>query len=164
MLAEACCEQDHLMIMTAALTGMTEAELFGLKWTDFDWLTKQVLVCRIYDNGKFYKIKKGKQTRRIDLDTTLVKNLRRWNLHSASRFNANVFSAQPDVTGHPAGLFRDRFRDAAIRANLPSITFEDLRHTYVHWQISKGKDMFYIQSQLGQDSAQSTGIMSNGIR
>ena len=46
--------RDKLIVLTAAITGMREGELFGLKWDDIQWKDAQIFVRRTYNHGRFY--------------------------------------------------------------------------------------------------------------
>jgi integrase len=70
-------QKDRALFMTAALTGMRQGEIFGLKWTDIDWVNKQVHVKQTYNHGRFYNPKSKTSRRKIDLALELVAELKK---------------------------------------------------------------------------------------
>jgi integrase len=152
-----------MMLMTAVLTGMTEGELLGLKWEDFDWLLGQVVVCRTRENGKTNRIVGSNAVRRIDLDSALVASLRRWNMKNHAKPSGAVFETRSDEADRGGSSFRDRLKSALAQTGLAELEFEDLRHTYAFWRIRQGRDIKYIQKQLGHDSIQLTTEMYGNL-
>jgi integrase len=47
----------RIIILTAVLTGLREAELFGLAWGDIDWAARQIYVRQQYTAGRFSELK-----------------------------------------------------------------------------------------------------------
>ena len=59
--------RDKLIVLTAAITGMREGELFGLKWDDIQWKDPQIFVRRTYNHRRFYAPKSAKSKRKVDV-------------------------------------------------------------------------------------------------
>jgi integrase len=147
---------DKVLLMVAALTGMRQGELFGLKWTDVDWINKQIHVKRTYNHGRFYGPKSKTSKRRIDIAPELVIELKKWRLVCPRGELDLVF---PNSKGKPANksnfLIR-RFYPALASAGLPHMRFHDLRHTYAALLLDQGENIKYIQRQLGHSSIKVT--------
>ena len=58
---------ERVMYLTAAMTGMRQAELLALRWMDVDWLAHRVRVRRNFVRGKFGTPKSKRSSRSIPL-------------------------------------------------------------------------------------------------
>jgi integrase len=149
-------QRDRTLFMTAALTGMRQGELFGLKWSDIDWINNQIHVRRTYNHRKFYDPKSRTSRRSIDLAPVLVIELKKWKLACPKSDLDLVF---PNRKGNPeynANFLKRSFYPALLAADLPSIRFHDLRHTYASLLLDQGENIKYIQKQMGHGSIQIT--------
>lgn len=149
-------QKDRALFMMAALTGMRQGELFGLKWTDIDWINNQVHVRRTYNHGRFYDPKSKTSRRRIDLAPELVTELKKWRLVCPESKLDLVFPNENGKPETPSNFRQRRFSPALAAAGLPQIRFHDLRHTYTALLIDQGENIKYIQRQLGHSSIQIT--------
>lgn len=149
-------QKDRTLYMAAALTGMRQGELFGLKWSDIDWINNQIHVKRTYNHGKFYDPKSKHSRRRIDMAPELVAELKKWKLACLKGELDLVF---PNGKGKPqnqSNFLRRHFYPALLAANLPRIRFHDLRHTYCALLLDQGENIKYIQRQMGHSSIKVT--------
>lgn len=149
-------ERDRVLFMTAALTGLREGELIGLKWGDLDWSNAQLLVRRTFNHGRFCDPKSKTSRRRVDLAPELIRELKKWRLACPPSELDLVF---PNTIGRPenaAGMLYRSFFPALTRAKLPRIRFHQLRHTFASLLIDQGEHPKYIQNQLGHSSIQVT--------
>jgi integrase len=136
-------QKDKVILMMAVLTGMRQGELFGLKWTDIDWINNQVHVKRTYNalinGGRFCDPKSRTSRRKIDLAPGVVSELRKWKLACPKSEFDLVF---PNDKGNPenqSNFLRRRFYPAWVSADLAKIRFHDLRHTYASLLLDKGE-------------------------
>ncbi|MEE9566137.1 MAG: site-specific integrase [Desulfobacteria bacterium] len=156
LLDKAGSQKDRALFMAAALTGMREGELLGLKWDDIDWFNCQIHVRRTYNNGRFYDPKTKYSRRKVDLAPELVRELKKWKL-ACPRGELNlVFPTEKGTPESQSNMLRRRFHPALRRAGLPKMRFHDLRHTYASLLIAQGENPKYIQTQLGHSSIQIT--------
>jgi len=149
--------KDKVMFMTAVLTGMRQGEILGLKWSDIDWINRQIRVRRTYNHGRFYEPKSKASKRKIDLAPQLVKAIREWRL--ASHFKAEDDLVFPNPEGNPQNhtrMLRKSFHPTLVKAELRRMRFHDLRHTYASMLIKQGENIKYIQAQLGHSSIHMT--------
>ena len=58
---------ERVMYLTAALTGMPQGELFGLRWRDVDWTARRIRVRRNYVRGEFGTPKSKRSSRSVPL-------------------------------------------------------------------------------------------------
>lgn len=146
-------EPLRTLLLTAALTGMRQGELFGLQWEDIDFTAHQIHVRRALWHGTLGTPKSRRSRRAIDMPPTLEEALRRLATTRRSEF---VFCSDRG-TPLDADNFRHReFPQALRRAGLRRVRFHDLRHTYTSLLIAQGAHPKYIQAQLGHASIQTT--------
>lgn len=151
--------EDHwerMLFMAAVLTGMREGELLGLKWSDVNWVSRQVEVNRTYNHGQFYKPKSKASRRKIDMTPELVNELKKWKLACLPSDLDLVFPSGARTPTDAANMLKRRFFPALNRAKLPRIRFHDLRHTFAALVWDQTKDPKYLQVQLGHSSVQMT--------
>ena len=121
---------ERPLYLCAAMTGLRQGELIGLRWTDVDWVASRVRVAESYTRGAFDS-PKSHRGRSVPMADRLAGEL---ELHfQCSRFQADgdLVFAHP-VTGHvlDASKLRKRFYEALDRAELHRLTFHELRHTF----------------------------------
>src|SRR4051794_27917828 len=93
---------DHLgpvlrvLVLTAAMTGLRQGELLGLRWRDVDWGAQRVRVRQAWARGEFTAGKSELSTRRsVPLADRLVAELDAWSRRS-------IYIAEEDlVFAHP---------------------------------------------------------------
>lgn len=142
----------------AVNTGMRLGEIFGLRWSDIDLITKTARVQAIWD----YKIQtivprtKGKKARRVPLNGPCLDLLRRLKLQGAE-------VKSPQVFAHSRyGLITDHWTTWLQLAGLQSAidrgcTFHNLRHTFaVDFMRRKGGRIYTLQQILGHSSYKTT--------
>jgi len=149
------------LFTAAIMTGMREGELFGLQWGDIDWTNCQILVrrtlTRTKDGWKFYEPKTKKSRRRIDVDHTLLVELKKWKLRLAkSELEDLVFPSSSGEPMHRSTLYKQGYLPAIRRSGVQRIPFHNLRHTYASLLIAQGEQPKYIQEQMGHSSIKVT--------
>ena len=158
---------DHLgaverpLCLCAAMTGLRQGELIGLRWTDVDWTASRVRVAESYTRGAFDS-PKSHRGRSVPMADRLAGEL---ELHfQRSRFQADedLVFAHP-VTGHvlDASKLRKRFYEALDRAELHRLTFHELRHTFGTQMAAAGAPLRAIQEWMGHADASTTEIYSH---
>ena len=146
-------EPLRTLLLTAALTGMRQGELFGLQWEDIDFAAHVIHVRRALWRGRLGTPKSKRSRRAIDMPPTLEAALQRLSTTRRSEF---VFCSERG-TPIDADNFRHReFPQALRRGGLRRVRFHDLRHTYTSLLIAHGAHPKYIQAQLGHASIQTT--------
>lgn len=149
-------QKDRALFMTAGLTGMRQGEIFGLKWTDIDWINSQIHVKRTYNHGKFYAPKSNTSKRRIDLVPELVAELKKWKLACPKGELDLVFPNNKGKPENKSNFLPRGFYPALMAADLPRVRFPNLRHTYCALLLDQGENIKYIQRQMGHSSIQVT--------
>lgn len=139
----------HTLFMAAILTGLRQGELFGLKWEDVDWFSKQVHVRRSYNNSRFYPPKTKTSNRKIDVPPQLIKQLKEWRLACPASPHDLVFPNEAGQPLSPINMVRRKFEPALKRAGVDRIRWHDLRHTYPSIQLDLDVNIKYLQNQMG---------------
>jgi integrase len=139
--------QDAALYLVAALTGLRQGELFGLRWGDVDFVGGLVHVRRNYTDGT-EKVPKGKKVRAVPMTPDVVTMLARLKERGyCTEDDALVFCS---VTGAHLDHFnvRRHFYAAIKRAGLRRIRFHDLRHHFGSMAITV-LDGYAVQSYMG---------------
>lgn len=148
--------RDKLIILTAAITGMREGELFGLKWEDIQWKHSQIFIRRTYNHGRFYEPKSEKSKRKIDIPQELLHELKKWHLACP---NSELDLVFPNGKGNPedaTNWIRRTWHPARRRAGIRHLTPHSLRHFSGSFLLDEGEGMGYVQDRLGHSSIQMT--------
>jgi integrase len=144
--------KHRTLFMTAAMTGMREGEILGLKWDDIDWVASQLYVKRTYNHGRFYEPKSKTSKRKIDLTPQLITQLKEWQLACPPNELDLVFPTREGKPIDGTSMVRNKFLPTLKWAGIPKIRFHDLRHTYASLLIDQGEQPKYIQTQMGHSS------------
>jgi len=87
---------DRALYLTAAMTGLRQGELLGLRWRDVDWAAQKIRVVRPYVRGKFRTPKSRTSSRAVPMADRVSQQLE-------LLFQASAYQAEDDlVFGHPA--------------------------------------------------------------
>ena len=153
---------EHVLYLTAAMTGLRRGELLALRWQDVDWTAGVVRVRRNYTRGRFGTPKSGRSSRAVPLAQRVRDELQLH--HERSRFQApaDLVFAHPElgVVLDPAKL-RKRFQAAARRAGLRPVRFHDLRHTFGTRMAAAGAPLRWIQEWLGHSDYRTTTLYAD---
>ena len=150
----AASEQDGVIFLTAAFTGLRQGELVALRWRDVDFAGSYVRVTASYTNGELSTPKSGK-VRSVPMAPEVAAALAR--LGQRERFvgpDDLVFVGQ--VGGHlDASALLRRYRVALGVAGLRPLRFHDLRHTFGTRVIGEA-DIRRVQEWMGHADVQTT--------
>jgi integrase len=119
------------LYLMAAMTGLRQGELLGLRWRDLDLDAHKVRVRQTFVRGEF----KGPKSARGSRGVPLARQLRQaqLELRSSSAFveDDDLVFGDPE-TGMPLNrhVVRRRFQRACRRAGVRVVRFHDLRHTF----------------------------------
>jgi len=144
----------HDIIAVAALAGLRQGEILGLKWGDVDFEARMIKVLRSYYQGHgFSDLKTSSSRRAVPMPETLATVLEeRWRSQGRPGPEVLVF---PSSTGRPldrSNLITREFEPALERAGLRKVRFHDLRHTYASLMIAAGMDPKALQAAMGHSS------------
>jgi integrase len=145
---------DHYRIafFTDVFTGLRAGELWGLKWIDIDWNSKQIHVRRSLWKGQFQTPKSKYSIRKVDMPDSLIQELKRWKLACPVNEYDVVFPSPEGKLSQHDNVVKRYFNRALREAGLRQVSFHSLRHTNASMRIASGQNIKYIQTQLGHAS------------
>jgi integrase len=161
--------EDRLeaLYVLAIHTGMRRGELLGLKWADIDLENATVRVRRTLtrtDNGRRLALgepKTKKSRRTVRLTQRAVEALRshrarqvkeKLRVGSLYRDQGLVFAGEGGGFINPSNLRQRIFAPLLKQADLPQITFHDLRHTCASLLFQRNVHPKFVQELLGHAS------------
>ncbi len=160
---------DHVLYMTAAMTGLRQGELVALRWRDVDWTAGVVRVRRNYSRGQWGTPKSRRSSRAVPMADRVAAELERHFQRSAYRADDHLVFCHPH-TGNPydASNLRDRFYEAMAAAGMGErcgrkggITFHSLRHTFGTRMAAVGVPMRTLQEWMGHRDFTTTLIYAD---
>ncbi|MBN2026601.1 MAG: site-specific integrase [Actinobacteria bacterium] len=156
-LLSACAEDLYDLVAIAGLAGLRQGEIVALRWKDIDFEYGVIRVMRNYFPGHgFSDLKTASSRRAVPIVATLDEILRlRYQEQKKLPPDALVF---PNSKGKPLdrARFFPRFKEALKKAELPDMSFHDLRHFYASLGIASGMDPKALQVAMGHSSIQVT--------
>ena len=152
----------HRLYHLAIVTGMREAELFGLKWADLSWNKGMLYVRRqaqrVTGKGMIFSEPKTRAGRRtIKLGETTLQLLREHQqtvqeikLLAGSRWQENdlIFPSSVGTPLDQRAMLTD-FYAVLKQGGLPKIRFHDLRHTAASLMLNRGVPVIVVSKMLG---------------
>lgn len=141
-----CAPPWKLMVMTALHTGMRLGELLALTWGDINFSVGQITVRRNNWKGIISTPKSGRQ-REIPLTTELHDRLE----EAQGDENGWVF-ARADGSPLTYQQCRRPLMRACAEAQVPSVQWHGLRHTFASHLAMKGAPLKAIQELLGHST------------
>lgn len=153
---------EPTLYLTAAMTGLRQGELFGLRWQDVDWLAGRVRVRRAYVRGEFGTTKSKRGNRSVPLADRVAVALEELSRSSAYTADDDLVFGHPD-SGHPLdrSKIRKRFQAACRRAGVRVVRFHDLRHTFGTRMAAQGVPMRTLQEWMGHRDHATTLIYAD---
>jgi len=133
---------EYFAICLGYHAGLRKGEVFGLEWEDIDWHGRKLMIKRSYDGPT----KNGKN-RIVPMGDALWKVLF-WK----SPINAKGAKGKICKPFNPGPLLRKACKDA----NIPTITFHGLRHTFATLALNSGLSIKEVQEMLGHSKASTT--------
>jgi len=152
---------ERTLYLCAAMTGLRQGELIGLRWTDVDWTASRIRVAESFTRGHFDS-PKSHRGRSVPMADRLAREL---ELH----FQQSLWTGDNDlVFAHPltgnvfdASKIRKRFNAALERTGVRRITFHELRHTFGTQLAAAGAPLRAIQEWMGHADASTTEIYAH---
>lgn len=156
---------ESALYLTAAMTGLRQGELLGLKWIDIDWVASRIRVADNFTRGKVGS-PKSHEARSVPMADRVARALELLFQASAYRGENDLVFCHPE-TGNPydPSKIRERFYDAMVVAGMGhrtgrkgGITFHALRHTFGTQMAAKGAPLRNIQEWMGHADSKTTEI------
>jgi integrase len=154
---------ERTLYLTAAMTGLRQAELIGLRWRDIDWLGQRIRVRQTYVRGEFKAPKSRKGNRGVPMALRVARELEAHFGSSPFQDDDDLVFANP-TTGGPLdrSKVRKRFQAACRRAGVRVVRFHDLRHTFgTHIAASGDVSLRTLQEWMGHRDAKTTLIYAD---
>jgi integrase len=149
----------HDFFYTELTTGLRRGEICGLMWRDFDGKAGTLKVCRTLHSKKLGVFslgdtKTGMGTRTIVLPHSTLELLRQRKKNSISQW---IFPnpIKPELPISPSSAY-NHLKTLLKQAELPSIRFHDLRHTFATHALASGVDAKTLSGILGHTNASFT--------
>ena len=130
---------DYRLVRFAILTGLRREEQFKLEWSNIDLKNKVLTIPRSKHGG----------TRHVPLSDEALEILK------AIRTETRVMSAwcfpsqNPATPIDPQNFYNRSYVPALRKANIPDMTWHDLRHTCASRLVMAGVDLRTVQEILG---------------
>ena len=154
----------RVLIRTAAMTGLRQSELIGLRWRDVDWAAQRIRVRNTFVRGEHSSEGKSElSTRRsVPMADELAGELDRFSKRSEYRGDGDLVFAHPQ-TGSPLdrSMVSKRFKAACRDARVREVKFHDLRHTFATRLAATGVPLRTIQEFLGHADSKTTQIYAH---
>lgn len=153
---------ERTMYLAAAMTGLRQGELLGLRWSDVDWLAGKVRVRRAYVRGEYGAPKSRRGFRAVPLADRVGAELEALSQRSAFTTDDDLVFGHPH-TGTPLdrSKVRKRFKAAIKRAGVRDVRFHDLRHTFGTRMAAAGVAMRTLQEWMGHADFATTLIYAD---
>jgi len=149
----------RVLILTAAITGLRQSELLGLRWRDVDWTAQRIRVRNAYVRGEHSSRGKSELStlRSVPMADRLARELDRWSRRSLYTSDDDLVFAHPQ-SGNPLDRTKvtRRFKAACNAAGVRPVRFHDLRHTFGTRMAASGQPVRSIQEFLGHADSKTT--------
>jgi len=154
----------RVIVLTAAMTGLRQSELLGLRWRDVDWTAQRIRVRNAWVRGEHSgEGKSDLSTRRsVPMADRLARELDRWSRRTLYGADDDLVFAHPQ-SGRPLDRSKlgRRFKAACTDAGVRAVRFHDLRHTFATRLAASGQPMRTIQEFLGHADSKTTQIYAH---
>jgi integrase len=154
----------RVVVLAAAMTGLRQSELLGLRWRDVDWTAQRIRVRNAWVRGEHsVEGKSDLSTRRsVPMADRLARELDHWSRRTLYGADDDLVFAHPQ-SARPLDRTKltRRFKAACIEAGVRPIRFHDLRHTFATRLAASGQPMRTIQEFLGHADSKTTQIYAH---
>ncbi len=153
---------DRALYLTAAMTGLRQGELLGLRWRDVDWKAGRLRVRQNYVRGYWGTPKTKRGSRSVPMADRTAGELERHFQRSAYQADDHLVFAHPhtgNVLDH-SDLGR-RFKKALKAAGVRQARFNDLRHTFGTRMAAVGVPVRALQEWMGHRDFKTTLIYAD---
>jgi integrase len=153
---------EPTLYVTAAMTGLRQGELLGLRWRDVDLDARKIRVVSPFVRGEFGDPKSAGSGRSVPMAERVAIALGELREGSCYAHDRDLVFCHPE-TGKPldrSKLVR-RFKQALDRAGVHRITFHELRHTFGTRMAAAGTPMRTLQYWMGHADSKTTQIYAH---
>jgi integrase len=153
---------EPTLYLTAAMTGLRQGELIGLRWRDVDFDARKIRVVAPYVRGEFGDPKSVGSGRSVPMAERVAVALRELHERSLYRTDRDLVFCHPE-SGKPldrSKLVR-RFKQALDRVGVHQITFHELRHTFGTRMAAAGTPLRTLQHWMGHADSKTTQVYAH---
>jgi integrase len=154
----------RVLILAAAVTGLRQSELLGLRWRDVDWVAQRIRVRNTFVRGEHSSDGKSDlSTRRsVPMADRVARELDAWSRRTPYGADDDLVFAHPQ-TGKELDRSKvtKRFKAACREAGVRPVRFHDLRHTFGTRLAASGESMRTIQEFMGHADIKTTQIYTH---
>ena len=154
----------RVLVLAAAMSGLRQSELLGLRWRDVDWAAQRLRCRNTFVRGEHSGEGKSDRStsRSVPMASRLGGELDRWSQRTAFSADDEFVFAHPQ-TGNPLDRSKvtKRFKQACGDADVRVIRFHDLRHTFGTRLVAAGTPLRSVQEWLGHADAKTTQIYTH---
>jgi integrase len=155
--------RSYPTVLVMLCLGLRVGEALALQWEDIDWDGHGAHVRhQLYRDGTLTTPKAG-HLRRVDVPALLLEEMRRWRTTQRGEALRDGLPPGPWVLGEPptnAMAARSRLRracdSAAKNAGLERLSPHMMRHTFATTHKGLGRNMKWLQEQLGHADIRTT--------
>ena len=155
----------RVVVLTAAMTGLRQSELLGLRWRDVDWPAQRIRVRNAWVRGEHSaEGKSDLSTRRsVPMADRLARELDRWSQRTAlrRRRRPRLRASAVGTAARPHQAHATLQAGVRRRRRARPIRFHDLRHTFATRLAASGQPMRTIQEFLGHADSKTTQIYAH---
>ncbi len=157
---------ERRMYMVAAMTGLRQGELAGLRWRDVDWLAAKVRVRQAYVRSEYQKPKSRRGERAVPMRKRVAQELEALSRATAYTGDDDLVFCHPH-TGRPidrsklSKRWRAAARSAGVYTESRQVRFHDLRHTFGTRMAAAGVPMRTLQEWMGHRDFKTTLIYAD---
>jgi len=157
-------ERLYPLFLLAIMTGMRRGEILGLKWDDINLNNGIVSIKRsIVRTSKgpvVGEVKTEKSKRAVSISETVIQALKTYRTVQAQELlmvgqkntDGWVFTREADPRPPYPTHLNKILKRIITQANLPKISFHDLRHTHATMLLSQGVNPKIVQERLGHSN------------
>ena len=153
---------ERLMVELDLTTGLRSGEIRGITWSSIDLKGKKLfIVSQATRRRADDRTKTESSVRMVPIASHLIPRLERWKLECPPTPDGLVFPGKPDADGRrgPLGadyLLRNVLRRALLKAGLPAMRFQDIRHLACTLMAEAGVPIKRAQEVMGHASILTT--------
>jgi integrase len=150
-------EPYRTMVLVAGCLGLRVSEIVALRWRDFDFSGRTLLIQRSIVHGRVGEVKTEYSRDSVPLDPAVVEALMEHKERSFSTPEGWLF-ANP-VTGRPyhqEQIQKRHIRKAGIAAGFGNIGWHTFRHSYRSWLDDTGAPLTVQKELMRHASIQTT--------
>jgi integrase len=154
----------RVVILAAAMTGLRQSELLGLRWRHVDWIAQRIRPRSTFVRGEHSEEGKSDLStkRSVPMADRLARELDGWSKRTEFGAEDDLVFAHPQ-TGNALDRSKvtKRFKEACVEAKVRPIRFHDLRHTFATRLAGAGQPLRSIQEFMGHADSKTTQIYAH---